>query len=711
VETVVTDIVTLASLAGVQLWVGWRHEKRDGRLTKIPYDPIRGACAKSDDPTTWSTREQAEWWNVKEHGNGVGIMFAPIESASLAGIDLDACRTLDTGQIEAWAQEIIDRYATYTEVSPSGTGLKLFFRIATADRAAIDALFAGQNGRLFTRSGGDHPPAIEVHRSRRYFAVTDESVGLDNNLRLVSVDDLRWLITEVGPRFAGEAKGESKSKGQDGSRSAKAFRLGAALKTAGATYEEMRDALLTDADPEIDAWARSKGSANNEREMRRIFDNAGDNEPAVRLEDFVAYMQSHDYVFMPAGDFWPASRVNARLPPVMLFGKNGLPLLDLKTGIQKEVAASDWLAEHAPVEQMTWCPGMPQLIRHRLISDGGWTDRKNVTVLNLYRPPRAQLGDATKAEPWIAHVRRIYPAEADHIIAFLAHRVQRPHEKINHGLLLGGRQGIGKDTLLEPVKFAVGPWNFVEASPQQMLGRFNGFVKAVVLRISEAKDMGEVDRFKFYDHMKAYLAAPPDVLRVDEKNLREHSVFNVCGVVLTTNHKVDGIYLPPDDRRHFVAWSDCTKGDFDEAYWNNLWSWYEREGFGHVAAYLTQLDLSGFNSKAPPPQTPAFWAIVDANRAPEDAELADVLDELKKPDAVTLAALIQQATGEVHDWLADRRNRRTVPHRLEKCGYVPVRNDAADDGLFKIKGRRQVIYASDRLTLGDRLRAVRAFTK
>ena len=60
------------------------------------------------------------------------------------------------------------------------------------------------------------------------------------------------------------------------------------------------------------------------------------------------------------------------------------------------------------------------------------------------------------------------------------------------------------------------------------------------------------------------MAAPPDVLRVDEKNLREHSVFNVCGVVMTTNHKTDGIYLPADDRRHFVAWSEKTKDDFTD---------------------------------------------------------------------------------------------------------------------------------------------------
>ena len=288
--------------------------------------------------------------------------------------------------------------------------------------------------------------------------------------------------------------------------------------------------------------------------------------------------------------------------------------------------------------------------------------------------------------------------------------MQRPHEKINHGLVLGGLQGIGKDTLLEPVKHAVGPWNFAEVSPQQMLGRFNGFVKSVVLRISEAKDMGEFDRFKFYAHMKVYLAAPPDVLRVDEKNLREHSIFNVCGVVLTTNHKIDGIYLPADDRRHFVAWSDCTKGDFDAAYWNGLWSWYEREGFGHVAAYLAQLDLSGFNPKAPPPQTAAFWAIVDANCAPEDAEMADVVDALKNPDAVTLTDLRSKAGTPFSDWLCDRKNRRVIGFRLEACGYTPVRNPDAQSGLWQIKGERQAVYCKADLCAGDRLAAARKLT-
>ena len=50
--------------------------------------------------------------------------------------------------------------------------------------------------------------------------------------------------------------------------------------------------------------------------------------------------------------------------------------------------------------------------------------------------------------------------------------------------------------------------------------------------------------------------APPDVLRVNEKFLREYYIFNVIGFIITTNHRTDGIYLPADDRRHYVAWSE-----------------------------------------------------------------------------------------------------------------------------------------------------------
>ncbi|HYU12200.1 MAG TPA: primase-helicase family protein, partial [Stellaceae bacterium] len=216
---------------------------------------------------------------------------------------------------------------------------------------------------------------------------------------------------------------------------------------------------------------------------------------------------------MPTRTFWPGGSVNSRIPPIKLTDKSGQPVLD-KDGKQVVLSAGAWLDRNRPVEQMTWAPGLPMVIHDKLILEGGWIDRRGVTCFNLYQPPAVRSGNAAKAARWVGHVRYVFPEEAEHIIDWLAHRVQRPEDKINHALVLGGQQGIGKDTILEPVKYAVGPWNFHEASPQQILGRFNGFLKSVILRVSEARDLGEFDRFAFYDHMKAYTAAPPDVLRV-----------------------------------------------------------------------------------------------------------------------------------------------------------------------------------------------------
>lgn len=428
--------------------------------------------------------------------------------------------------------------------------------------------------------------------------------------------------------------------------------------------------------------------------------------PPVKLEDFHAYMPMHNYIWALTGDMWPAPSVNARIPKVPLFDAHRRPVLD-DEGKPKKIAAATWLDQNRPVEQMTWAPGMPVLIQDSLIAEGGWVRHPGARCFNLYKPPSLPSGNPMQAMRWVDHVRRVYGESAPHIIYWLAHRCQRPQDKINHALVLGGKQGIGKDTLIEPAKRAIGAWNFQEVSPQQALGRFNGFLKAVILRISEARDLGDVDRYAFYDHMKAYAAAPPDVLRVDQKHVNEHSIMNVVGVIITTNNKTDGIYLPADDRRHYVAWSELTKDDFTAAYWNELWGWYNGGGDRDIAAYLRNLDISKFDAKAPPPKTSAFWEIVGASNSPEDAELADAIDRLGTPDVFTLDQLSAKATGDLRMWIAERKNRRSIPHRLEKCGYIPIRNEARNDGLWIINATRQVLYGMTKASVPNRVTAAR----
>ena len=499
------------------------------------------------------------------------------------------------------------------------------------------------------------PPDCDVQRLDTLRARCPERAGDSCKVELHHIDGQPCAVCTCGALAAGEA------------RINQAF---PATASEEAAMEEIP----------IEAYANEGSTSNDTQESA----------PPVRPEDFWAYMPMHSYIYGPTRELWPAASVNSRLPPVA-------------TGPKDALKASEWLDQNRAVEQMTWAPGMPEVIENRLVAGGGWIDRAGCRTFNLYQPPTVLAGNAQEAGPWLAHIERVFPAEAPHIVRWLAHRVQRPGEKINHALMLGGGQGIGKDSILEPVKHAIGAWNFCEVSPPQLLGRFNGFVKSVILRMSEARDLGDVDRYGLYEHTKTLTAAPPDVLRVDEKNLREYAVMNVCGVIITTNH-VDGIYLPPDDRRHFVAWSELAKEQFPPTYWRDLYHWYQNEGgIGHVAVYLRELDLTGFDPKAPPPKTAAFWRVVDAGRAPEDAELADVLDQLGNPAAVTVSTLSIYAGDAFREWLRDRRNARQIPHRMQDAGYIAVRNDSAKDGQWVVSGKRQTVYARCELSIRDRI--------
>ena len=284
--------------------------------------------------------------------------------------------------------------------------------------------------------------------------------------------------------------------------------------------------------------------------------------PAVlSRSDFYGYMVEGKYIYTPTGDLWPAKTVNARLPAVPLVDNYGNPLLDAD-GNPMKIPATKWIDQNQPVEQMTWAPGEPMLIRDRLVHKGGWKPHNGATVFNLYCPPLIVPGNAAEAQMWLDHIDKIYPDDADYIVKWCAQRRQQPQTKINNALVLGGAQGIGKDALMEGARHAVGAWNFQEVGPQQVMGRFNDWLKSVILRVNEARDLGEINRYSFYDHTKSFIASPPETLPCDEKNTKVYPIFNRCGVVITTNHKADGIFLPSDDRRALCGVEQPHQGGF-----------------------------------------------------------------------------------------------------------------------------------------------------
>ncbi len=270
-------------MAALPRWVAWQTEGRgtEGKPTKVPYAPD-GRRARADASGTWGTREAAEaraGQLPRPFGaGGVGLELGDHAGRAIGGIDLDTCRG-ETGDLAPWAAEVVQRFASYAEVSPSSTGVKVFFLFDAADLPALRAIMGTEHGKQFKRKGdGDHPPAIELYLGNRYFAVTDQPLnGSQTGLRKVDAGTLEWLLTEAGPAFAADgAAGQKSSRtstGTDRSRSAAAFKMAADVKRAGGAYPDFLNAL--DGEPQTAAWKAEKGGVDGERELRRAWDRAG----------------------------------------------------------------------------------------------------------------------------------------------------------------------------------------------------------------------------------------------------------------------------------------------------------------------------------------------------------------------------------------------------------------------------------------------------
>lgn len=158
-------------LKAMPQWILWCWEDvvdtKTGEIkdNKTPMNATTRAKASTTDPHTWTTFSRcvaalpgalAQWERDTSrgyHGGGIGFVFTAVDPYT--GVDLDKCRDPETGSIADWAQAIIAALDTYTEISPSRTGVKLW-----------------TNGTLppTGRKKGD----IEMYSTARYFTVTGQ---------------------------------------------------------------------------------------------------------------------------------------------------------------------------------------------------------------------------------------------------------------------------------------------------------------------------------------------------------------------------------------------------------------------------------------------------------------------------------------------------------------------------------------------------------
>lgn len=410
--------------------------------------------------------------------------------------------------------------------------------------------------------------------------------------------------------------------------------------------------------------------------------------PTDSMNDYFAFMPDHTYIHRPSGERFSAASVDE--------------------AIGKEARAV--LVPTVPVHKYTWAPGRPERFRLDQLDDT-YVDGDRVWLYNDYRAPKSheQSGDVT---PWLDLLHRLYPDDAEHIISYFADAVQYPGRKCNHAMVLGsGTHGIGKDTLLAPLSYAVGRANFRSIKPTALASEFNPWIRSVVLQISESHDLGDghkgISRFDFYEKCKDLAAAPPASIDCRPLYSNPFPVANVVRLILTTNHQVDGLHIDPKDRRHHCAWSDAPA--MTEAASKAIWAWYERGGgLSHVAHYLATLDLNAraWNHAAPPVRTTWWHQLVAGGTSAEEIKFSDALDKLARPPWITAASIAAASDGLLQSWLADPRNSRKIEREMVKAGYqrLPNPHDTAR-GRWTLAGAKLNVYRRSDVPAGTLIQA------
>jgi hypothetical protein len=144
-----------SELKALNQWVvwnwTWNEEKK--KWDKPPMQP-NGINASSTKSATWVSFSRA--WAAYESGKWDGIGFALTEKDPFLAFDFDDVRN-GHGEVAPWAVEMIQRLASYTEVSPSGRGFKTIVK-----------------GKL--PAGGHHGEVLGAFDCGRYLCITGNMV-------------------------------------------------------------------------------------------------------------------------------------------------------------------------------------------------------------------------------------------------------------------------------------------------------------------------------------------------------------------------------------------------------------------------------------------------------------------------------------------------------------------------------------------------------
>jgi hypothetical protein len=252
---------------------------------------------------------------------------------------------------------------------------------------------------------------------------------------------------------------------------------------------------------------------------------------------------------------------------------------------------------------------------------------------NRWRDARPDLSNLLSGDisPWLDHCQELVPepAELDHIFDVMAFKVQHPEVKVNHAILHAGDEGSGKDTFWAPFIWAVCGDHLKNRGimdNNSVNSQWGYQLESEILIINELKEPDAATRRQLANQLKPIIAAPPEMLPINRKGLHPYYMANRLFVLAFSNDPVP-ISLASQDRRWFCVWSTAPRMDSRQA--KKIWDWYRRGGFGMIARFLRDRDVSQFNPSAPPMWTEFKANLVEHGMSMAESYLVDMLRERK----------------------------------------------------------------------------------
>ena len=159
----------------------WKYEERDGKPTKVPYNPRTGGRAQSTNPNTFAPLEIARKAVERGRYDGIGVGIF----GNVGAIDIDHCID-DDGALSDLALDVMNMVQGYTEFSPSGRGLRILFQAAgfqydkaryyiNNQKAGLEVYIAGCTQKFVTVTGNTMNPGVDlIERGEQLAAVLEK---------------------------------------------------------------------------------------------------------------------------------------------------------------------------------------------------------------------------------------------------------------------------------------------------------------------------------------------------------------------------------------------------------------------------------------------------------------------------------------------------------------------------------------------------------